>query len=52
MDCGRIELMVRFGFLGLVRMGREPVKPEEILRVLGKELPPRPAQRLSWAPCQ
>jgi acyl-CoA thioesterase FadM len=110
MECGRVDLMVRFGFLGLarashwylplatmsvrfhrparrferlelrsrivdwddeaiwiehqvtrggkpvaaalaknlVRKGREPVKPEEILRALGKELPPRPAQRL-WA---
>jgi acyl-CoA thioesterase FadM len=111
MECGRIDLMVRFGFLGLarrsrwylplvtasvryyrparrfqrveiqtrivdwddqaiwiehqverggqrvaaaliknqVRRGREPVKPEEILRVLGKEIPPRPTVRPSWA---
>jgi acyl-CoA thioesterase FadM len=111
MECGRIDLMVRFGFLGLarssrwylplqtmsvrfhrparrferlelcsrivdwddeaiwidhqvtrggrpvaealvrnlVRKGREPVRPEEILRVLGKEIPPRPAQRPDWA---
>jgi acyl-CoA thioesterase FadM len=114
MECGRIDLMVRFGFLGLarssrwylplmtlsvrfhrpvrrferlelrsrivdwddeaiwiehqvardgkpvaealvknlVRKGRAPVKPEEILQVLGKELPPRPAQRPSWAAYQ
>jgi acyl-CoA thioesterase FadM len=110
MECGRIDLMVRFGFLGLarssrwylplatmsvrfhrparrfdrlelhsrivdwddeaiwiehqvtrgrkpmaealvrnlVRKGREPVKPEEILRALGKEIPQRPTQRPDW----
>ncbi len=111
MECGRIDLMVRFGFLGLarssrwylpianmsvrfhrparrferlevrsrivdwddqaiwiehraerggkpvaealttvlVRKGREPVRPEEILRALGKEIPPRPVQRPDWS---
>jgi hypothetical protein len=39
------EALVR----NLVRKGREPVRPEEILRVLGKEIPPRPTQRPDWA---
>jgi acyl-CoA thioesterase FadM len=111
MECGRIDLMVRFGFLGLarrerwflplvtasvrfdrpvrrlqcigvasrivawddaaiwiehlvtsgdrrvasalvkllVRRGRENVEPEDILRTLGKEVPPRPAAPPSYA---
>jgi acyl-CoA thioesterase FadM len=33
----------------LVRRGRERVRPEDILRELGKEVPPRPAERPAYS---